>query len=146
MLAAFGLLIEVMSAATTFPLFLASVMAIGLGFAELGRRWLRSRALTVAGFAFALGFLALRFVALSPAKPFCEFHRDLEVGMSRQRVLELLDRHFPAGGRFAHPTVSEMKGGYLAITLNARSADWDSEFIDVQFENGRLVSSQYLPD
>lgn len=146
LLAVFGGLGEVMLAATTFPLFLATVMAIGLGVAELGRRWLRSRGLIVAGLAFALGFLVLRFVELTPVKPFREFFRDSRPGITKAAVLARLEQHFPAGGAFRRPVVDAGQEGRLLLTLDPRRSSYNSEVIDLYFEGDALVRGRYYID
>ncbi len=145
-LAAFGVLGEVMFAATLFPWLLVTVLLIGFGAAELGRRWLHSQGLQAAGLIFALTFVVLRFVELNPVKPFRAFYRDLAPGMTEAEVLDLLDHRFPAGGRFVHPQVDPMRDQWLWMTLDPHHSDYNSELITLRFEDGRLERGQYLPD
>lgn len=140
------LLLELLVACSLNLAFLVSAMALALGTALVGWRWLRSSTVSLAGSVVAIAFLLLRFAELNPVKPFRAFFREVRPGMSKEAVLARLERHFPPGGAFRHPVVHSGQEGRLLLTLDPLRADYNSELIDLDFENGLLVRSRYYPD
>lgn len=142
-------LLDTLAGVTVFPGFLpvATLLAVSVGVA--GRWSSRKQLVGLVTLAITVGMIALRFVALNPVKPFREFHRQLQSGMSEQAVLGALADRFPVGGRFVVPTVHRSGAAsqeVLAFTLNRADGRYNSEIILATFEGDSLVGSEYLPD
>jgi hypothetical protein len=97
--------------------------------------------------AFLLFLAVLPFVALSPVKPFHEFHADISPEMTDQEVRQRLDVHFPDGGRFAKPVCTKRADGCLHFFLDPYDSRYDAETVTVTFtDNGYSWAKVYLPD
>ncbi len=87
------------------------------------------------------------FVDLSPVKPFRCFYLGLDLGESEASMLEDLDRYFPVDGRFARPDVSQGSTDKIrTLTLDPNDGRYDSEFIYVFLEDGRVSGMSYAGD
>jgi hypothetical protein len=141
------LLCELLLGATLYPWFLFSAVAAAIAIGWTGRRFFRSNAVLAAGLALACSFLVVRFVELNPAKPFRAFYLELYEGQDVPSVLAALDRHFPAGGRFARPVFARLPTDQvLTLTLDPHAADYDWEFVFVYLQDGRLSRKSYSMD
>ncbi|MBD2497348.1 hypothetical protein [Nostoc sp. FACHB-280] len=109
---------------------------------------------------FNLSLLALHFVALSPVKPFMQFHSDIKHGMTIPEVQSRLNQRFPKGGRFYQPQgdfmganedVRENIGSFvydqhLNYILDPNNGDYDAEVVNIYFKNGKVVKAEYSGD
>jgi hypothetical protein len=138
---------ELLSGATLYPWFLFPAVAAAVAVGWFGKKFFRSRVVLVAGLALGCAFLVVRFLELNPAKPFRAFYLELYEGQDVPSVLAALDRHFPAGGRFARPILQRRSTDeVLAFTLDPQDADYDSEFLHVFLKDGRLSRKSYSGD
>lgn len=95
---------------------------------------------------FVIAVAGLRGVAFNPVKPFTAFYLDLEPGMTEEMVEAALRLRFPAGGKSLLPSLGSTGPGRVTFTLDPTKGDYNSEFVVVEFERGRLVRADYLPD
>jgi len=139
------LFLEYFAALTLYPKALALFAAVAVGFCGLfllvGRRGV-VLALTA---LYLAGLLVLRFVELSPVKPFRAFYEAVESGMSRVEVGSELARWFPESGRYSIP-VAHDNGPDIWWTLDPTDGEYDSEFVEVEFADSLVVGKEYYPD
>lgn len=145
---AFGFLVaDSFLGATAYLWFWLAAASSSFGVGWLGRQFLRSRLVWIAGVVLACGVVILRFVDISPVKPFCRFYFELRPGQSKASVLEDLARHFPADGRFDRPIVDRgSTDQVLTLTLDPHDGSYDSEYIYVYLEDGKVTRKVYEGD
>lgn len=90
--------------------------------------------------------LVLPFVDLTPVKPAVRAVRAIRPGMNEAEVRAVLDRHFPASGRFARPEFGAVHGDRLAFVLDPSDGDLDAALVTVEFSGGRCVRARFSPD
>ena len=76
---------------------------------------------------------------------FRSFYDEIEVGMSVLRVDQLFNENFPSADQNGWPVAGQSVDGDW-FTLDPRSAEYNSEIIQVVFEGGAVASKTYLPD
>lgn len=142
-----SIFLDWLGGAMTMPWFFAGGL-LAAGVVGSCGWWLsRSRMVAAATMGAVLALIALRFVALSPVKPFREFFGQLEPGMSESEVLGALARNFPADGRYAVPTVySAPEHERISFILDRTDGRYNAEGVSVSFEDGKLKIAQYSPD
>ena len=75
------------------------------------------------------------------------FHRDIEYGMTRQQVIELLHRHYPAGGPRRTPNIVEDSPTRLGFFMNPEeSREPNCEGIFLTMTDGRVTNVSYSAD
>lgn len=101
-------------------------------------------------FLLPAGFL---FMALNPElvdarfRTYKAFYRDLKVGMTRDEVFAVMDRHYPASGTRQRPTVMADEPLNLGFFMNPeKSREPNCEGIFLTLQNGRVTSIRYSPD
>lgn len=106
----------------------------------------------VLGLAFLLpaGFV---FVASHPElidgrfRTYKAFYRDIQIGMTRDEVLSVLDRHYPASGIRQRPKTIADEPERLGFFMNPEgSREPDCEGIFLTLEQGRVSKKDYSPD
>lgn len=76
-----------------------------------------------------------------------EFYGDIELGMSREQVLELMEQHYPAVGPRKLPTVRVDTPTDLVFFMNAEGeSEPDCEGIVLELERGRVTRRRYSED
>ena len=144
-LLAMALFLEYIAALTLYAQALTLFAAIGVGFGALfflaGRRGV-VLALTA---LYLAALLVLRFVELSPVKPFRAFYENVQPGMSRVDVLSELAQRFPEPGRYPRPTAGSDEA-ILWLTLDPTDGRYNSEVVRVEFADGLAVAKVYYPD
>ncbi len=75
------------------------------------------------------------------------FYRGIKTGMTTTDVLSLMERHYPAGGPRARPTIMENTTQRLGFFMNpehVREPNCEGIFLSVQ--NGVVISKGYSAD
>ncbi len=106
----------------------------------------RERVVQFAMVAYAVVFIALPFLTLSPVKPFRQFFSHVQPGMTEAEVTAMLTEQFPTGGRFPRPVQSRTDDGDLWFQLDPNDGAYNAELVVVKMQDGRAVSKEYLPD
>jgi hypothetical protein len=65
--------------------------------------------------------------------------------MTKVQVRAVIDRHFPAGGRFKRPVVAEYEDIWM-FSLDPDSDAYNAALINVEFADGKVSSAEFLPD
>ena len=140
-----------------YPLILiAAVTLIGavacLVFAYLASHWLKRGILIVA----ALFLLCPSGVALICFKPelvdgrfrtYKQLFGDIDIGMSRAKVMTLVDQHYPSGGKRLRPTIVEDSDKKLSFWMNPKdSKEPNCEGIFLQMQDDRVMRKSYARD
>lgn len=80
-------------------------------------------------------------------RTFKRFHAEIRVGMTRTEVMDLVGRHYPAGGVRLAPTVMADTPERLGFFMNSEgAAEPNCEGIFMTMDGGRVVSVSYSPD
>jgi hypothetical protein len=75
------------------------------------------------------------------------FYRDIQIGMTREQVFTILDRHYPKSGPRQHPKVMDDTTNSLGFFMNPEtSREPNCEGIFLKLEGGRVKSKDYSPD
>jgi hypothetical protein len=75
------------------------------------------------------------------------FYRDIQIGMTRDEVLAVLDQHYPASGARQRPKIMEDEPESLGFFMNPeRSREPNCEGIFLRLEQGRVTKKDYSPD
>ena len=98
----------------------------------------------------ALSFVLLLAVSAcyllsEKTREFHRFYSEIQKGMSEAQVELLFLRTYPTATKDGWPVLGRNEGGYW-FTLDPRSGAHNSEIIHVVFEDGVVVSKEYLPD
>jgi hypothetical protein len=96
--------------------------------------------------AFILFILTLPFVDTSPVKPAIRAVREIQPGMTEVQVRSVLDRHFPADGRFRRPEIGPLNEGELMFSLDPHDGRYNAALVVVKFSAGKCISAEFLPD
>ena len=74
-------------------------------------------------------------------------YRDICVGMSRSEVIELVDRHYPAGGNRPRPRIIKDSDARLDFFMNPEnSTEPNCEGIFLQMQEDKVVKKSYSAD
>lgn len=74
-------------------------------------------------------------------------YRNIRIGMTRQEVLVLVDRHYPPGGERMPPFVMEDSPNRLGFFMNpGKSTEPNCEGIFLQMKDGKVVGKIYSRD
>jgi hypothetical protein len=120
-------------------------------FACFASRWFKRSILIVA----ALVLLAPSGLALITAKPelvdarfrtYKRLYRDIQVGITRSEVMELVDRHYPVNGERLRPAVMEDSDSKLGFFMNPEESGPNCEGIFLQMQEDRVVKKEYVAD
>jgi hypothetical protein len=115
---------------------------------------------------FNISLLALRFLNLTPVKPFTKFYLDIKNSMTIQEVQGLFNQRFPKGGRFRQPewylfdrddgvfeNLDPEEKGFVDIPdlnlhyiLDPSDGRYNAEFLSVYLKDGKVVGTEYSPD
>jgi len=139
------------------PIFLIAAAAL-LGaiacivFACLAGQWLRRSILIVT----ALILVAPSGLVLAILKPelvdarfrtYKRLYRDIEVGMTRAEVMNLLERHYPSDGKRLPPTLLEDTDTRIGFFMNPEgSREPNCEGIFLQMQDDAVVKKSYSAD
>ena len=111
----------------------------------------------------AVLLFTLRFIDLTPRKPFLRFYQDITIGMHADQIQLLLNQHFPPDGKFRQPAwgigdgspvtpydnkpnLTDTPDQSLHYTLDPHDGRFDSEWLVVYLKDGQVVGTEYLPD
>jgi hypothetical protein len=76
-----------------------------------------------------------------------QFYRNIEVGMSREQVLEAMERRYPATGERKRPKIMEDSSSLLGFFMNPEgSREPNCEGIFLTMREGRVVERTYSMD
>jgi hypothetical protein len=112
---------------------------------------------------FAVLLFSLRFIDLTPRKPFMRFYHNITIGMQVDQVQSLFNQHFPLDGKFRQPAwgfgdgspvtpydndpqLADRPNQSLHYTLDPNDGRFNSEWLVVYFKDGQVVGTEYLPD
>ena len=80
-------------------------------------------------------------------RTFKRLHAEIRVGMTRTEVMDLVGRHYPAGGVRLAPTVMADTPGRVGFFMNSEGApEPNCEGIFMTMDGGRVVCVSYSPD
>jgi hypothetical protein len=122
--------------------FILIGVALGAGAFLLGRH----KVFLLAPTAYVLFRLVLPLIDLSPVKPAVRAVHESRAGMSEAEVRAILDRHFPAHGRFRRPKMGDLQNGVLAFVLDPNDGDLNAALVEIKFSDGQCVAARFLPD
>ena len=75
------------------------------------------------------------------------FYREIDVGMTRQQVNALLDKHYPPAGPRQRPKVMDDTEKSLGFFMHPEtSREPNCEGIFLKLENNRVTRKEYSPD
>ena len=75
------------------------------------------------------------------------FHRDIQVGMTREQVLAAMERRYPANGPRKRPLIMDDTPTSLGFFMNPEtSREPNCEGIFLALEGGRVTQIVYSPD
>lgn len=75
------------------------------------------------------------------------FYRDIQVGMTREQVLVVMEKRYPPDGRRKRPEIMDNTPQSLGFFMNPEtSREPNCEGIFLKLENGRVKSKNYSPD
>ncbi|RYX85696.1 hypothetical protein EON83_04990 [bacterium] len=143
-----------------FCLFAAFVSALLLLPGFLSEH--RQQALRIYA-VFCVLLMGLRFVAISPVKPFMQFQASLVNGTSKSEVQQRFVSYFPPNGWFRQPVIDWGDGSpvtpydnepvlagtpdqSIQYTLDPNDGAYNAEWLIVYLEKGRVVGTEYLGD
>ena len=142
------------SLSPTLTLLFAIVVLIALALLICGVRlekWRRLALVTIG--VLLLVPSAFLVAALNPwltdprFNTYRTFYRDIEVGMTRADVLDLIDHHYPASGKRQRPDVMDDTSTHLGFFMNPEhSQEPNCEGIFLSLLDGRVVNKSYSPD
>ncbi len=139
------------------PIFLvAGVTLLGaivcIVFACLASRWLKRSILIVV----ALVLLAPSGLVLIAVKPelvdarfrtYKRLYQDVQVGMTRTEVMELINHHYPTNGKRQRPSVYADTEDKLGFFMNPEhSTEPNCEGIILQMQNETVLKKRYSAD
>ena len=92
-------------------------------------------------FAFHPEFVDGRF------RTYKAFYRDIQIGMTREQVLEALERRYPPDGQRKRPKIMDDTPERLGFFMNPEtSREPNCEGIFLTLEQGRVTKKDYSPD
>jgi len=94
---------------------------------------------------FAAGILAFYFFNFSPTKPFRRFYNSVQIGMTKDEVLERLHSEFPVGGQFPFPVLRE-ETNRLGFILDPTKQAYNAEGVFLDLQKGCVASKTYSAD
>lgn len=142
---ALTLLFEYVAAVTLYTEALALAAALGGGCGALFFLASRRRFVLTMTAVYLAGLLTLRFIEISPVKPFRVFYESVEPGMSRVEALGELARRFPEDGRYTRPEAFQYDTG-ISWALDPTDGAYDSEFVQIKLAGDLVTGKRYLPD
>ena len=115
------------------------------------RRWTRAGLMSLAGLIFlpSLFFMLALNAWITDARfrTYRNFYYDIEKGMSRAEVLEVMKANYPVGGLRKGPIVSQDEEESLWFFMNPEdSREPNCEGIFLSLWDGRVISKSYSPD
>ena len=129
---------------------LAAVACIALMFrrASRGRRGvLGVSAGLLASPAILLGLMWAPYYLDPRIIAYKRFYREIEVGMTREEVMDLATMRYPVGGRRSFPTVMADSADRLGFFMNPESdREPNCEGIFLMLRNDVVLSKQYMAD
>lgn len=92
-------------------------------------------------------------VALKPEladgrfRTYKQFYRDIQVGMTREQVMQLIVYHYPSDGKRSSPTVLKDTETQLYFFMNPeKRTQPNCEGIFLTMQEGKVVEKEYSPD
>ena len=131
-------------------MLLGAIVCIALA-CRTSRRLKRSLLIVCALFLLAPSGLVV--VILKPElvdarfRTYKRLYRDIQVGMSRSQVIELVDRHYPSVGKRLRPKVLEDSDARLDFFMNPEnSTQPNCEGIFLRMQEDKVVKKSYSAD
>lgn len=139
------------------PIFvLAALGVVGTGIMLITAFKVRSKGLKVLLVLIGLATLApagMVLVAMYPEwvdaryRSYKDFYAGIQLGMTREEVMDLQARIYPAGGSRQKPQIMMEDERGLTFFMHPEDlAEPNCEGIFLGFENGKLKSKTYSPD
>jgi len=139
------------------PVVLAAAVGAVLALVALIVAWIaRSSAVKAAMTVLALVALipaAFMVLAMNPwlvdsrYRTYRAFYRDIQLGMTRDEVIALIDRHYPLTGARQRPKVLNDDSSSLGFFMNPeKSREPNCEGVFLTMTNGRVAIKMYSPD
>ncbi|MCG6964617.1 MAG: outer membrane protein assembly factor BamE [Acidobacteria bacterium] len=106
----------------------------------------RKRAYLLLPTVIAVELVALNVIDFSPVKPALRAVDAIQPGMSESQVRSILDRAFPAQGRFRRPDMGPLRRGVLSFVLDLHDGRYNAAVVEVTFHDGKVVRARFPPD
>jgi len=106
----------------------------------------RKRAYLLLPIVLAIELVSLNVIDFSPVKPALRAVKAIQPGMSESQVRSILDRAFPAQGRFRRPEMGPLRRGVLDFVLDPHDGRYNAAVVEVTFHDGKVVMARFLPD
>jgi len=139
------------------PFILMAAVGVVVALAAIVIAWkARSGLVTAIMVVLALVFMlpaAYVFLAFHPElvdgrfRTYKAFYRNIQVGLTRDQVLGVMERHYPSGGPRQRPRVVPDDTEELGFVMNPESSrEPNCEGIMLKLVRGRVVAKEYRPD
>ena len=79
-------------------------------------------------------------------RAFRSFYYDIEDGMTRAQVIELLESHYPEDGLRGRPTFNQNTEKKIHFFMNTENNQHTCEGVFISFSEGHVTSRQYSCD
>jgi len=122
--------------------FISLGVLLGMSALSLGRH----KGFLIAPLLFIALVLVLPFIDNTPVKPAMRAVGEIQPGMSERDVRAVLDKHFPADGRFKRPETGPISDNHISFALDRTDPTFNAAFVWVKFESGRCISAQFFAD
>jgi hypothetical protein len=138
---------ELMRSVYTPALLLAIALVVGLVIASPGLFRRAHRKIHMVLIASYIAALIIGWnLDWSPAKPFYRFYSGIRVGMTVPEVQQRLDQSFPPNGPYPKPRTEGTSSDGQIRQLYRLEPPLSAELITVEFAQGRVTKTEYLPD
>jgi len=139
------------------PIVLAAALGAVAALVALVVAWVvRSTAIKATMFVLAIVCLvpaAYLLIAMNPGlfdsrfRAYKAFYRDIQLGMTRDDVMALVERHYTKSGARQRPKIMSDDSTSLGFFMNPEtSSEPNCEGIFLGMENGRVTTKTYSPD
>ncbi|MGJ8644816.1 MAG: hypothetical protein ACSHX9_15515 [Luteolibacter sp.] len=142
------------SISPTISVLSATGILVALAICVIGMKSLGRKRIGLIGLSIAI-LIPSAFVlaALNPFlfdarfRAYQSLYRDIEIGMTRIEVIQLVDTHYPKEGRRMTPIVVDDTPTYLGFFMNpegTREPNCEGIFLDLR--DGKVISKSYSND
>jgi hypothetical protein len=136
-----------------FAAIVGGIFALIAGFVAIRSKSTATRLLMILLALLLLLPTGLVIVGLNPwlvdarFRAYRSFYRDIETGMTRQQVMELVHRHYPTGGPRGTPNIVEDSQTSLGFFMNPEdSREPNCEGIFLTLTDDRVTKVSYSAD
>jgi len=135
------------------PTLVVGCLVVALIAVIVAFRGKRRAVRILSGFAAPLLLICGAFLtALNPGildsrfRAYQHFYNDISPGMSRDQIIALRDRHYPAGGPRRSPELFEQDGRFYFFMNSEGGREPNCEGIFLTMSNNTVIGKHYSPD